>query len=179
MGGIIVNKTAKRIIGILVILVLWVFFLFQEEMAFYGIYSLINYNVHELSSFIPYICLVVTFLWIVVTVVRMIKKKSDKKDKYFVVILIVLLMLHIGYLYNQIQYASTTTVVTAQSVDLEKSTITVVNETEYGDYIIELDAPELVINMVEFNDQKYVVTYQHKIDNINEGKLSAIKLLQE
>lgn len=173
------NKTAKRVIGILVMLLLWVFFIFQEEMAFYGIYSLINYSVHEISTFIPYLCMAVIFVWLIATIIRMIKKQADKNDKIFVVVLIAFLVIHMGFFYNQIQNATTTTVVTVESVDLQKGTITVSNETEYDNYTIELDAPELVINMVEINDQKYIVTYQHKLENINEGKLSTIKLLQE
>lgn len=173
------NKTAKRIIGILVILLLWVFFIFEEEMAFYGIYSLVNYNVHEISAYIPYLCMAVIFVWTVVTIIRMIKKQSDKNDKIFVVVLIALLALHMGFFYNLTQTATTTTVVTVESVDLQKGIITASNETEEDNYIIELDAPELVINMVEIKDQKYIVTYQHKLENDNEGKLSAIKLLQE
>lgn len=173
------NKTAKRIIGILVILLLWVFFIFQEEMAFYGIYSLVNYNVHEISTYIPYFCTAVIFIWIVVTIRRMIKKQSDKNDKIFVVVLIALLAMHMGFFYNLMQTSTTTTVVTVESVNLQKGTITVSNETEYDNNIIELDAPELVINMVEIKDQKYIVTYQHKSEDINEGKLSTIKLLQE
>lgn len=173
------NKTAKRVIGILVMLLLWVFFIFQEEMAFYGIYSLINYSVHEISTFIPYLCMAVIFVWLIATIIRMIKKQADKNDKIFVVVLIAFLVIHMGFFYNQIQNATTTSVVTVESVDLQKGTITVSNETEYDNYTIELDAPELVINMVEINDQKYIVTYQHKLENINEGKLSTIKLLQE
>lgn len=173
------NKTAKRVIGILVMLLLWVFFIFQEEMAFYGIYSLINYSVHEISTFIPYLCMAVIFVWLIATIIRMIKKQADKNDKIFVVVLIAFLVIHMGFFYNQIQNATTTTVVTVESVDLQKGTITVSNETEYDNYTIELDAPELVINMVEINDQKYIVTYQHKLENINKGKLSTIKLLQE
>lgn len=173
------NKTAKRVIGILVMLLLWVFFIFQEEMAFYGIYSLINYSVHEISTFIPYLCMAVIFVWLIATIIRMIKKQADKNDKIFVVVLIAFLVIHMGFFYNQIQNATTTTVVIVESVDLQKGTITVSNETEYDNYTIELDAPELVINMVEINDQKYIVTYQHKLENINEGKLSTIKLLQE
>lgn len=178
-GGIIMNKTAKRIIGILVILLLWVFFICQEEMAFYGIYSLISYSVHEISTFIPYLCISAIFVWLIVTIIRMIKKQSDNKDKIFVVVLIAFLVMHIGFFYNQFQTATITTVVTVESVDLQKGTITVSNETEYGNYTIELDAPELVVNMVETNDRKYIVTYQHKYENINEGKLSTIKLQQE
>lgn len=173
------NKTAKRVIGILVMLLLWVFFIFQEEMAFYGIYSIINYSVHEISTFIPYLCMAAIFVWLIATIIRLIKKQSDKNDKIFVVVLIAFLVLHMGFFYNQIQTATTTTVVTVESVDLQKGTITVSNETEYDNYTIDLEAPELVINMVEINDQKYIVTYQHKLENINEGKLSTIKLLQE
>ena len=177
-GGVIMNKTAKRIISAFVILLLWVFYVFQEEMAFYGIYTLVSYRVHEISSLIPYLCAAAIFVWTAALIIRTIKKKSDKKDKIFLGILIVLLALHIGYFYHQMQYATTTTVVTVENTDLQEGTITVTNETESGKNTIELDTPELVINVLEMQEQKYVVTYRHKPDNMNKGKLSAIKLLE-
>lgn len=44
------NQCTKRIVGILAGLIAWWFFLMQEEFAFYGIYSVVSYGVHEISS---------------------------------------------------------------------------------------------------------------------------------
>lgn len=52
------TKNMKRIIGLSAGFLLWAFFIIQEEFAFYGIYSLISYGVHEISSLIPLVCLV-------------------------------------------------------------------------------------------------------------------------
>ncbi len=41
------NKGVKRIVGISIGLLLWGFFFIQEEFAFYGIYSLISYEIHD------------------------------------------------------------------------------------------------------------------------------------
>lgn len=66
-------------------------------MAFYGIYSLINYSVHEISTFIPYLCMAVIFVWLIATIIRMIKKQADKNDKIFAVVLIAFLVMHMGF----------------------------------------------------------------------------------
>ena len=60
------RKITKRIIGIAVGLLLWGFFSIQEELAFYGIYYLISYGVYEISSFIPFICLFATLIWLII-----------------------------------------------------------------------------------------------------------------
>ena len=72
------TKTVKRTIGIAAGLLLWAFFLIQEEFAFYGIYSLISYGVHEISSLIPLVCLVATVVWLLVLIKRTIQKKTVK-----------------------------------------------------------------------------------------------------
>lgn len=53
------NKSIRRSVGILAGLILWGFYLIQGEFAFYGIYSLISYRVHEISEMIPIICLLI------------------------------------------------------------------------------------------------------------------------
>lgn len=74
------NKRAKRIIGIFIGLLLWGFFFIQNEFAFYGIYSLISYNVHELSSLIPMVCILATAIWMIVIIKKMFQKKACVGD---------------------------------------------------------------------------------------------------
>lgn len=176
------NKTDKRIAGIFVIGILWVFYLVIEEFSFYSIYSLVDYNVAEFFALIPYLCCALTFAWIVVLFINIIKKKSDKDGKYFVIIFAVLLALQIGYMINETTYSTTTlTSATVESVDTENNTITFKmnsNDENFEDAEIVLDVPQMITDMVETNGKKYTVSYKHKTVNPYEGKLSDIGIVQ-
>lgn len=102
------NKRAKRIIGIFIGLLLWGFFFIQNEFAFYGIYSLISYNVHELSSLIPMVCILATAIWMIVIIKKMFQKKACVGDKCFAVLLVILLLLQIGGFHAQGQDCAVT-----------------------------------------------------------------------
>lgn len=102
------NQCTKRIVGILAGLIAWWFFLMQEEFAFYGIYSVVSYGVHEISTIIPISCLFVTFIWIFVMIRQLIQKKANKIDKWFLALLLVLLLVQIGYFRVQSQKISVT-----------------------------------------------------------------------
>lgn len=177
------NKTAKRIVGIFVIAVLWVFYLMIEEFSFYGIYSLVDYSVTEIFALIPYLCCALTFAWVAVLLINIIKKKSDKSGKYFVIVFAILLALQIGYIINETTYSTTTlTSATVESVDTENNTITFKvnsNDENFEDVEIVLDVPQMITDMVEANGKKYTVTYKHRVDNYSEGKLSDIGIVQQ
>lgn len=91
------NQCTKRIVGILVGLIAWWFFLMQEEFAFYGIYSVVSNGIHEVSILIPLTCLVATGIWIFKMVKQLIRKKATKIDKWFLALLLVLLLGQMGY----------------------------------------------------------------------------------
>ena len=69
------NQCTKRMVGILVGVTAWWFFLMQEEFAFYGIYSVVSYGIHEISILIPLACLAATGIWIFKMVKQLIQKK--------------------------------------------------------------------------------------------------------
>ena len=121
------RKITKRIIGIAVGLLLWGFFSIQEELAFYGIYYLISYGVYEISSFIPFICLFATLIWLIILIKQILQKKITREDKWFALLLVVLLVFQARYFYTQKQERSAMMVVTIQSVDDRNGTITVTN----------------------------------------------------
>lgn len=176
------NKTAKRIIGIAVIFILWAFYILEEEFAFYGIYTVINYNIHEVCAIIPYICILVTFIWIAATIVAIIKDKlKNKKEILFILLLIIIFGLNIGYFSSLSQYSTTTATVTVESVNSQEGTITVkpANTGENENYSIVLDAPDLFMNLVETGDKEYQVTYRHKTNEYDSGKLSEIHLFNQ
>lgn len=117
------NQCTKRIVGILVGLIAWWFFLMQEEFAFYGIYSVVSYGIHEVSILIPLTCLVATGIWIFKMVKQLIRKKATKIDKWFLALLLVLLLGQMGYFRVESQKISVTMIVTVENINQQEQTI--------------------------------------------------------
>ena len=172
------NKGVKRVVGISIGLLLWGFFFIQEEFAFYGIYSLISYEIHELSSAIPLICILATVIWIIAIIKKIIQKKACMSDKGFAVLLVILLLLQIGGFHAQGQNSVTIVPVTVESINPGNSTITVINTQGDIKMEIELYAPDFFMNMVEVNSKEYLATYMYDKSNPKKGKLAELVLIQ-
>lgn len=173
------NKGAKRVIGIFIGLLLWGFFFIQKEFAFYGIYSLISYNVHELSSLIPMVCILATAIWIIVIIKKVFQKKACVSDKCFAVLLAILLLLQIGGFRAQGQDCTVTIGVTVESVYPETNIITAVNTQGNEATKIELYAQNFFIDMIEIDSKEYFATYICDRNNLTKGKLARLVLIQD
>ena len=160
------NQCTKRIVGILVGLIAWWFFLMQEEFAFYGIYSVVSYGIHEVSILIPLTCLVATGIWIFKMVKQLIRKKATKIDKWFLALLLVLLLGQMGYFRVESQKISVTMIVTVENINQQEQTIV-------------LNAPDFFTNMLEVSDREYLATYVCYKNNPHKGKLSMMILFRE
>lgn len=76
----------KTLIYILIIgILLWGFYFIQDEFAKYGMYQLISYRVHEISSVIPLLSILTTILCTGYLLWRWIKKKSDKTENVLLI----------------------------------------------------------------------------------------------
>lgn len=51
------GKYGKRAIVVLAGIWLWIFYIFQEELSRHGLYTIISYNIHEIASVIPFLCI--------------------------------------------------------------------------------------------------------------------------
>lgn len=172
------NKDVKRVVGISIGLLLWGFFFIQEEFAFYGIYSLISYEIHELSSAIPLICILATVIWIIAIIKKIIQKKACVGDKWFAVLLVILLLLQMGGFHAQGQHSMAIRLpVTVESVNPENSTITAVNTQGDIKMEIELYAPDFFMKMIEVNSKEYLATYMFDKSNPKKGKLAELVLI--
>ena len=60
----------------------WMFFLLEEELAFYGIYTLIDYRVHEIAAIIPMLAIPATVIFLVIEIVSIVKKKGEKRKMF-------------------------------------------------------------------------------------------------
>ena len=166
-------KLSKRIIILLSGLCLWTFFIFQEEMANYGIYTLVSYSLHEVASLIPYLSICLTTAWAVYLLIRIVKKKFDQSDIIFVAVLFALVILQWCYLHHVSNIYTTTVLVTVESINEQQGEIVVVGVDGYAGagHRIVLKTPMLAYNLMETDGQIYFITYGHHKNNPTEGIL--------
>lgn len=167
------EKQRKRIIILLSGLCLWIFYIFQEEMANYGIYTLVNYSLHEMASLIPYLSIGLTTAWVIYLLTRIVKKKFDQSDKFFVAVLSALVILQGCYLHHVSNIYTTTILVTVESINEQQGEIVAVGVDGYdgaGRKIV-LKTPMLAYNLMETDGQVYYITYGHHKNNPTEGIL--------
>lgn len=164
------SKQGKRIMALLFGVCLWVFFIFQEEMANYGMYTLVTYSVHEIASFIPYLSIGLTAIWAIYLLIRLVKQKSQKSDKGFIAVLLALVILQGCYLHHQAGICTSTLLVTVESINEQQGEIVAVSVDGTGRRIV-LKAPMLAYHLMETDGQTYCITYGHSKNNFTEGVL--------
>ena len=148
------------------------FYILQNELANYGIYSVVSYQTHEIASIIPGVCICGSIIWFVGLLYSSIKKKKSS-DILFAAILMCIILLQGIYLHSMSKEYSTTSVVKIVSMDEEQNHL-VVEQVENGK-LIEPESLMLVNNMVEPEGQTYLVTYSWNEKNPNKGKLRMIE----
>lgn len=167
------GKQSRRIIVILSGLCLWTAYIFQEEMANYGMYTLVSYSIHEVASLIPLLSIGLTAAWAVYLLIRMVKKKSDRSDKIFAAVLLVLVVLQGCYLHHAFNVCTSVILVTVESIDENQGEIVVIGVDGYtgARRRMVLEAPMLACHMMETDGQTYLITYGHRKNNPTEGTL--------
>ncbi len=166
-------KQSKRIIALLSGACLWIFFLFQMEMANFGLYTLVSYSLHEIASLIPYLSIVLTAAWAVYPLRCIAKKRSDRSDQLFAALLLVLVILQGCYLHHVSAIRTSTLLVTVESIDEQKGEIVAVGVDGYtgAEHKIVLKAPMLAYHMMKTDGQTYYITYGHHKDDPTKGTL--------
>ena len=111
------EKKNRRIITFLIGIYLWTLYIFQNEMADYGMYTVISYRTHEVASVIPFLCIGVTIIWFAYLLLRIMKKQVDKSDKVFIIILLGLVLLQGNYIRQMSSQWTTTAFVKIERID--------------------------------------------------------------
>lgn len=154
---------------------LWAFYIVQEEFANYGMYQLISYGVHEVASIIPLVCIVATILSVGYLVYHFIKRKCDGTEKKILLVLLLCLFAQMGYFYHQSKLVSTAAVCTVDEIRKAEEVIVVSIGDEKK---IELHSPMLVNGLLVEEEQQYLITYQWKEGQPNKGKLHMIERVE-
>lgn len=166
------EKRNKRAVILLCGVCLWIFYVFQEELARYGLYTIISYNMHELASVIPFLCMGTAVIWCGYLLVKAVKGKSDRQDKVFAGILLAVIFL-LGYsIYQETAAASITVVSSVESVDMQEGKLVIKDDD--GEKVT-LESPELVNGMIETDGTEYLITYEW---NGKTSELQGISLIE-
>lgn len=168
------EKKYRRIIALLVGVCLWIFYVFQEEMADFGLYTLFSYRVHEIASLIPLVSFAVTVIWSIRLLVRVAKGKADRADKIFFGVLLLLALMQRDQIWKRATFSDA--VATVESVDNRQGTMTVQIGEEKT---VILETPEIVRGMVETDGQKYLISYTWDERLPGVGELNMIQRIEE
>ena len=170
------EKWYKRVIILLAGLCLWICYIFEQALSRYAVYTVVSYNVHEIMSFIPFLLLGVTAVWLCYLVFSVLKKKGNSSDKIFAVFLLLIVILQGSYIYNQTTADGNTAVMTVKDVNEESMEITA--EDREGQ-LITLKSPMLVNNLVEADGKEYLIQYKPDKGDWRRGTLEMIYSFKE
>lgn len=167
------EKRSKRIIILLAGMCLWIFYVFQEEMARYALYTIFSFGTHELASGIPFLCIGVAAIWSGFLMVKVVKRQCDRSDKIFIVVLLAMMFWVGRHIYMENHRGVILDTVTVQSVDREKEEIVI--RSSKGE-TFTLQSPEVINRMIKTDGQKYVITYDEHADSSGIRKLQTMAL---
>ena len=169
------NKSKTMIYIVIIGILLWGFYFIQEEFAKYGMYQLISYRVHEISSMIPLLSILTTILCIGYLFLRWIKKKSDRSDKILLLVFVLCFCLQIGYFKIQADMVYTAAICTIDEVYEEEERIIV--SIDGREDKLELKSPMIVNGMLVEKEQKYLIDFMWNKNRPNEGELCMISIV--
>ena len=169
------NRSKIIIYTIIIGILLWGFFVIQEEFAKYGMYQLISYRVHEISSMIPLLCMLATILSAAYLTWRWIKKKADKTDKILLAILVLCFCLQAGYFHKQSEMVYTAAICTIEEVHEAEERIIVTIDGRSDK--LELKSPMIVNGMLIEKEQKYLIDFMWNKNRPDEGELCMISIV--
>ena len=169
------NRSKIMIRIMLIGILLWGFYVIQEEFAKYGMYQLISYGVHEVSSVIPLLCILVTIICVGYLTWCWIKKKADKTDKILLAVLVLCFCFQAGYFHKQSEMVHTAAICTIEEVHEaeERIVITIDGRSER----IELKSPMIVNGMLVEKEQKYLIDFVWNKNRPDKGELHMISIV--
>lgn len=146
------NRMKIWLIAILIIgILLWGFYMIQEEFANYGMYQLISHEIHELSSVIPYLCTLLFLGCALYLLVRFIRKNSNTSEKILLIIFILCLIMQFSYFKNRSDLVHVTGVYVVKEINEKEGSIVVC--TEDSNDMVTLDCPMLVRGLLVEGEQ--------------------------
>lgn len=148
-------------------LILWILYLCDSEMSRYGIYTIFSYNIHEMMALIPFLGIIITAIWFLYRLIKIIKEKNIKSHLFLVILLFVLCTVQTKYVLNTSQSVVTSFITSVERIETDKMSI-VINSN--GKDLI-LECPQVVLEVFKTDGTEYGITYEWNKRNPNHGKL--------
>lgn len=157
----------KSVLILIIGIIFWMAYLYDSDMSRYGIYTIFSFNAHEVISVIPSLSIIITAVWILALITKIIRGKSIKSHKFLCILLIVLFIPQTMYILNKSQTVTTTFLTSIDRINRDKMEI-VINTYKYD---LTLDCPMIVLDLLKTDGTKYGITYEWNKKNPSYGKL--------
>jgi glucan phosphoethanolaminetransferase (alkaline phosphatase superfamily) len=166
-----VKEKNKSVFIIIIGIIFWMAYLYDSDMSRYGIYTIFSYNTHEVLSGIPLLSIIITGVWLLSLVVKIIRGKIIKSHKIFCILLIVLFITQMMYMLNKNQTVTTSLVASIDRINRDKMEIAI----DTDKYDLTLDCPMIVLNLLKTDGTEYGITYEWNKKNPSYGKLCIVQ----
>ena len=165
------KKTNKSLFIIILGAWMWTIFIFQNELANYGLYTIIDWSIYEVMSAIPLVFGIGSVVWFIKLMIKSRKTKTVNDNKIILVTLFFAIILQFGYVINSSYQVETSMVAYVVSIDQNNSEIVIEkseNMLEYDTEEIKLECPMVIRQLLQEGEQ-YMFTYTTSKDKPNEG----------
>lgn len=169
------NKNRTLMISTLIGVTLWIVYIFENEMATYGIYTLVDYGTHEILSMVPFVCMITTSVFLLILVRDMVRNKQIKSNMVISILLSVVLFLQVQFLVEKLNTVSVITVAQVVSIDSQRKEITIAND-DLGNVV--LTCPMIIFELLEV-DKEYLITYEKNNQSSSQGNVNLIQIFEE
>ncbi len=168
------NKKCRLMASMLICIALWVVYIFENEMSRYGIYTLVDYGIHEILSIVPFICVIANIVFISNIVRDMIKNKRIYSNIVVTILLSITLLLQVQFFIEKFNTITIIAITQVISVDADKEEITISS----GNKDIVLTCPMPILKLLEV-DGEYLITYETTNESSNKGNVNQIQIIKD
>lgn len=161
----------KSVLIIIIGIIFWMAYFYDSDMSRYGIYTIFSYKTHEVLSAIPLLSFIITVVWLISLVIKIIREKSIKSHMLFCILMIVLFISQMMYMLNKNQTVTTSFVTSIDRINKDKMEIVI----DTDKYDLTLDCPMLVLDLLKTDGTEYGITYEWNKKNPSYGKLCIVQ----
>lgn len=162
------KETVYSVTGILIIILYWLFYAWQETLANMGDYRYFSYQVHEIASIGTIIFPILTLIWLFLHIRHRIKNRSWKNGLLFVVVFL-LFCGQAAFLHQHAKQISVSCIATVKEKPSDNCVIICSGEKE-----VKLFTIPAVVNLLQADGTEYCFLYDTYKDNSEEGTLCTV-----
>jgi hypothetical protein len=167
LGDGLVKEKNITIFSIIIGCFLWILYICDAEMSRYGIYTIFSYRTHEMMALIPFLGIIITAIWFLYKVIKIIKEKNIKKHLFLSILLFFFCIAQTKYIFDRAETVSTSFVTSIERIESDKMSI-IINSNGNE---LTLECPQIVLEVFKTDGTEYGITYEWNKRNPNHGKL--------